>query len=123
MLNDSEYLKEKYSQPIYGSDEHGIKICNFKDHTWVRFEGDELINPYRHLPDVFDETPNEKWAFLEELNAIREGGTAMIAYLRLQYDDLPDEYRMQIRTALLKYCELDTLAMVMIYEGLREMLN
>ncbi len=47
----------------------------------------------------------------------------MTAYLRLQYEDLPNDYREQMQTGLLKYCELDTLAMVMIYEGWREMLK
>lgn len=41
--------------------------------------------------------------YLEESKAIREGGAAMTAYLRLQYEDLPDDYREQMQTGLLKY--------------------
>lgn len=33
---------------------------------------------------------------------------------------MSDYERQEIRKALLKYCELDTLAMVMIYEGLKD---
>jgi len=43
----------------------------------------------------------------------------MAAYLRLQQPDLPEEYRQKVIKGLLKYCELDTLAMVMIVEAWR----
>ena len=33
------------------------------------------------------------------------------------------EERLELKSGLLKYCELDTLAMVMIYEHLRELVN
>jgi hypothetical protein len=45
----------------------------------------------------------------------------MTAYARLQFEDMSEYERQEVRRALLKYCELDTLAMVMIYEGWREM--
>lgn len=123
ILNDSDFLKQKYSQPIYGSNESGIVSQNFNNQIWVSFDGETVIDPYSLLPDIFNEISNQKWRFLEESNSIREGGAAMTAYSRLQYEDLPDDYRQQLRTGLLKYCELDTLAMVMIYEGWREMLK
>jgi len=42
----------------------------------------------------------------------------MAAYGKLQYDNMSDlEREFPKHTALLKYCELDTLAMVMIYEA------
>lgn len=122
ILNDSKYLQEKYSQPIYGSDQSRIKSHNFTNYRWVKFDGNKPVNPYHQLPNIFDEITNERWAFLEELDAIKEGGSAMTAYLRLQYEELPDEYRRRIRKGLLKYCELDTLAMVMLYEGWRELI-
>jgi hypothetical protein len=37
-----------------------------------------------------------------------------------QYTDMSNEERHTLREALLKYCELDTLAMVMIFEHLIE---
>lgn len=58
---------------------------------------------------------------LTEEDEIREGGAAMTAYARLQFEEMSDYEREAIRAALLKYCELDTLAMVMIYEGWREL--
>jgi hypothetical protein len=38
-------------------------------------------------------------------------------YSRLQFECLDDKTRQGIKTALLRYCELDTLAMVMIVEA------
>ena len=54
---------------------------------------------------------------------LREGGAAMTAYARMQSEEMLDIEREKIQTALLKYCELDTLAMVMIYEGWKELLQ
>ncbi len=40
----------------------------------------------------------------------------MMAYARMQFMDMSDTERNVIIKGLLKYCELDTLAMVMIWE-------
>ena len=47
----------------------------------------------------------------------------MTAYAWLQYVEMQDEEREAIRKALLKYCELDTLAMVMLHEGLKDLVS
>jgi hypothetical protein len=39
----------------------------------------------------------------------------------LQYQEMGDKERAEITEGLLRYCELDTLAMVMIYEHFREL--
>jgi hypothetical protein len=41
----------------------------------------------------------------------------------MQFEDMSDYERSELRQALLKYCELDTLAMVMIYEGWKDLLG
>ncbi len=51
---------------------------------------------------------------------ISEGGAATTAYARLQFEEITDAERHRMEAALLRYCELDTLAMVMIYEAWRE---
>ena len=51
---------------------------------------------------------------------IAQGGAATTAYARLQFEDLAPAERQNIEAALLRYCELDTLAMVMICEAWRE---
>lgn len=40
----------------------------------------------------------------------------------MQFEDMSDYERAEIERGLLKYCELDTLAMVMVYEGWRDQL-
>jgi len=40
----------------------------------------------------------------------------MIAYAYVQFADMTDVERELYREALLRYCELDTMAMVMIWE-------
>ena len=54
---------------------------------------------------------------------IAAGGAAATAYARLQFEDLDNEARNRIKAALLRYCELDTLAMVMVLQGWQEALD
>ncbi|WP_296622880.1 hypothetical protein [Marivirga sp.] len=84
-------------------------------------ENGKAISPYKALPPVFDGWDSEK---LEEIVAsipeIVDGGAALFAYQKLQFRDLAAGEREAINKALLRYCELDTLAMVMIYEYFRQ---
>lgn len=52
---------------------------------------------------------------------IGEGGTASSEYMRITFGDVPEEERQKVRTALLDYCRLDTLAMVRIVAKLKQM--
>jgi len=54
----------------------------------------------------------------KRLDGVQNGGEAMNAYAALA--SLPQGERSAVRAALLKYCELDTLAMVKILETLRD---
>ena len=125
ILNRSRFLQQKYSQPIYGA-ERGIRSLNFRDWTWVRFaENGEVIDPYKLLPKMFDGISDKDFEKLmsdEDESGLADGGAAMTAYAKLQYEEISDYEREEIRQALLRYCELDSLAMVMIYEGWREMI-
>lgn len=47
---------------------------------------------------------------------IQDGAAAMIAYAKLQFTEMTDIEKEALTKSLLQYCELDTLAMVMIYE-------
>jgi len=40
----------------------------------------------------------------------------MMAWARMQFNDVPDEERDDVFEALVRYCELDTQAMEMIYQ-------
>ncbi|MDR0496930.1 MAG: DUF2779 domain-containing protein [Treponema sp.] len=63
--------------------------------------------------------PNESELDYNALDLIHYGGETMTAYAELSGKS-PEE-RQRIRSALLAYCRLDTLAMVKILEKLREM--
>jgi len=120
VLRSSPYLKEKYSQPIYGGDST-IPSKNFKHKKewWIDKDG-EAQDPYDLLDKVFPDFTKEEIAKLEtnqEIEEIAEGGAAMTAYARLQFEDMDEQTRQYIKNALLRYCELDTLAMVMVVES------
>jgi len=117
VLTESAFLRDKYSKPIYGYKVDSRSSRNFPAQTWIQFEGDTIIDPYQLLPAVFDDIDKKTWDDLWAGEEIRGGGAAMAAYLRLQQDGLPKEYRDNVEKGLLRYCELDTLAMVMIVES------
>ena len=118
-LNSSIYLKNKYSRPI---GEINLTSINFDiNHVWIRIVEGQVVNPYKMLPPVFDGwTALEKEDNLSEMEGISDGGAALTAYAKLQYQDMSERERTEITKGLLKYCELDTLAMVMIYEHFKE---
>ena len=118
-LNSSAFLRNKYSLPI---GEINLTSLNFdSNQVWLKIEDGKVINPYKMLPPVFDGwTEVEKEENLSETKEISDGGAALTAYAKLQYQDMTENERNQITKGLLKYCELDTLAMVMVYEHFKE---
>lgn len=123
VLQNSEYLKEKYSKPIYGAD-NGIKSLNFKDWTWIQYdENKRVIDPYKLLPPLFDGLSNDELDSLDTDQSLADGGAALTAYGKLQFSDVSDLERQKIEEGLLRYCELDTLAMVMLWEYLDNLIN
>ena len=118
ILNSCGFLKEKYAWPIYGKE---IKSLNFTEQQWIRFSEDKkLINPYQLLPPVYEDIENSllDTSIANDDTGIYDGGAAMSAYATLQFTELGTAEREKIISALLKYCELDTFAMVLIWEGL-----
>ena len=117
VLKQSTLLKNKYQQPIYGT-RGGIQSLNFKDWAWLKVDASgEIIDPYKQLPPLFDNIPDEQLDdLLSDEDELRDGGAAMTAYLKMQFTQMSDMEREEIKKALLRYCELDTLAMVMLYE-------
>jgi hypothetical protein len=119
VLTGSNFLRQKYSLPTYGYDVDPRSSRNFSKQAWIQFDGDTVIDPYKLLPNVFEDIDKDMWDDLWTDDEIRGGGAAMAAYLRLQHNNLPQDYRDKIGKGLLRYCELDTLAMVMIVEAWR----
>jgi len=96
IMSLSDVLKEEYSRP-YSSQ-------NFDKIQWWQYDGKEgARNPYEILTETGD-------------SPIHRGTEAMVVYGKLIAQQLPPEKRKAYKKALLKYCELDTLAMLMIYQ-------
>lgn len=118
-LNESQFLKQKYAQQIYGAPD-GIKSRNFTHQRWVQSDANGNIrDPYEILRKDYPIFSPEEDARLERFNPeneIGEGGAAMMAYCRTQFTEMSDVERKKVAQALLRYCELDTLAMVFLWE-------
>ncbi|MHB1105408.1 MAG: DUF2779 domain-containing protein [Lutibacter sp.] len=119
-LSSSKFLQGKYSKSI---NKINVSSKNFSEnHVWLEIENDIVKSPYKMLPSLFDGWSEEQIEnTLSEIEDIANGGAALTAYGKLQYTDMEQSEIDELTSALLKYCELDTLAMVMIYEHFREL--
>lgn len=122
MLNSSTFLQDKYSKPIYGSPD-GIRSLNFKDWQWIENEDEKDRDPYKTLPEMFQDGSGQEAEILSTDKQLGDGVAATMAYIQMQFDVMSDYERDEIQKALRKYCELDTLAMVMIYEGWKDLVQ
>ena len=68
------------------------------------------------IKDVLPAITGKRYKGME----IGDGGTASAVFFKMAYEICSEEEKKKIRGNLLKYCELDTLAEVMIVEKLRE---
>jgi hypothetical protein len=121
VLDASSFLKQKYSEAIYGKSK-AIPSLNFDSQVWWQSQNGKVRNPYELLPRVFEDFTEEELSALDVDDEVqlKEGGAASMAYARLQFEDLAAPVREKIELALKKYCELDTLAMVMIVEAWKD---
>jgi len=122
VLNSSKFLRDKYSKPIYGAKD-GIPSKNYENKQWLKIEDGKVVDPYEQLPKLHKDLTDAEVEWLFESDELKAGGAAAAAYGKLQFVDMSDEERKELEAALLKYCELDTLAMVMIYECWRELVK
>jgi len=128
VLNGSAFLREKYARPIYGSE---IESMNFTAETaksWITEKDGQVVNPYKLLDEIATFFPEDVQGTVrraetstEEVEGevegqINNGGAALWAYGLLQFCKEKSETKAAIVQALYRYCELDTLAMVFIWE-------
>ena len=120
VLQSSKAVQEKYANPI---GKIQLTSKNFPEsHVWLTRNQDGIVSPYKMLPSVFDNLSQEDIdATLSDIENINDGGAALTAYGKIQYTDMTTAERLDIADALKRYCELDTLAMVMIYEHLKSL--
>jgi S1-C subfamily serine protease len=119
ILWESDFLRRKYSRPIYGA-AGGIPSRNFSDMAWVDETDGRIRDPYLLLPPIGGGSPKAANGNGKYMKTLRNGGAAMQAYADLVLYDWSDDRRQAVQQALLRYCELDTLAMVFIVEAWRE---
>lgn len=122
MLNRSVSLQKKYSEPVYGA-AGGIRSLNFTNWKWVEMENGRVKDPYLLLPRMFQDLPEKENRILSDDDRLKDGGGALTAYARMQFEEMTDYERSELSAALLKYCELDTMAMVMIHQGWLDLLG
>jgi len=109
-LNASAKLKNIYGSPTYNG-------LNFKNFQWH-----QLDDATGYAKDPYDilsgEDPEHNGA------NVTKGGAAAAAFSELQNNkNLDEQSRKAIENSLLRYCELDTLAMVMIVQAWQGFLN
>ena len=131
ILMDAPETAAKYSSPgRYGKglEMPSLNIDTPEGHVWLQAGSDG--NPYKTLPPLIDlagvssEDVDEILAGLmgsEGDGRLDQGGLAMAAYHLTRYTDVGDDARATLKQSLLRYCELDTLAMCMLADGLREL--
>ena len=117
ILQTSPFLKKKYSGPVYGTP--AMPSRNFKAMTWIQGKAD----PYALLPPVSADIPLDVERVFGENDKIDQGGAAMTAYAKVQFTQCSAAEAAVVEKALLQYCELDTLAMVMLWEEWQDQLQ
>ena len=128
ILNSSEAIRKKYSERIYGS---VIPSCNFTPETakaWITIGPDGKVESPYHQLDAIASFMGVSSGELKQFDdakqmdeSIANGGAALAAYTRLQFSDAV--CTQALREALLRYCELDTMSMVFIWEYFHEMVE
>lgn len=112
VLQGSPQLQATYSQPIYGAP-GGIPSRNFTNMAWLQRGPDgKVLDPYKLLLEKLEGVDDD-----EDNPGINQGGGASFAYLQLQFESLTTKEREVLKKALLRYCELDTLAMGFALQG------
>jgi len=127
IIASSDLLQGNYSQPNYGTI-HGIASLNFnlpEGFAWLSKNAQgNWIDPYQTLKQyALAQLPVENAGDELMISVIADGGAATTAYARLQFEQIDDATRKLINQSLLRYCELDTLAMVMVMQGWQGALN
>jgi hypothetical protein len=125
VMATSPLLRKAYSQATYGSPA-GIASKNYSGFTWWRPDDHgNPQDPYSLLKSYGEDLLGETLLASEDPDdlVVAEGGAATTAYARLQFETLNSDTRVKINEALLRYCELDTLAMVMIVQAWRDFLE
>ena len=123
IMNTSEFIQNKYGRPI---GDINVSSLNFPEGwVWLEKSGNKIEDPYSLLPELFDgqsELLNDPTLLYSE-GDVKNGGAAMTAYAKMQHSEMSREEKNKLEGMLLRYCELDTLAMVMMVEAWQDWLQ
>ena len=115
--NSSDLIKSKYLLPVYGTTEMP-SLNHTEPKVWTVFGEDGMVkNPYKLLPPIssyLDTDIDLDNVEIKETESVANGGAALAAYAKMQFSY--GAMSEALEKALLNYCELDTLAMVFIWE-------
>ena len=111
IFQTSKVIRKKYSNPLdFGLNLNGMILWQKTSETGI------VQDPYKLLPDKFQELDLGMNELVLDDGQISDGAAAMVAFAKMQFTEMSEEERTALKDALLQYCELDTLAMVMIWE-------
>lgn len=130
VLNASEFLQKTYSAAIYGRKIPSKNIPFDTPIAWIEKDANGRVkNPYKLLPPIASYFPEDSRAEVNDAcegddgedggETVANGGAALWAYGLMQFTEGADHAA--LTKALLRYCELDTMAMVFIWEYFNEM--
>ncbi len=110
-IMNSDFIRNKYGKLLkFGTNLKGMVLWQYDESK------KQAHDPYKLLPPVFEDIDLSGIERIYDSDELSEGGAAMTAYCRMQFSEMSPAERKAIVSALLKYCELDTLAMLLIYE-------
>jgi len=111
IFSTSDFIKNRYSRPV------GFGL-NLKDQILWKLDEKtgEPSDPYKLLKNKYEDLDMAKEELFLEDGKIQDGAAALVAFGKMQFTEMSEKERASLTSALLQYCELDTLAMVMIYE-------
>jgi len=111
IMQTSTTLQQLYQAPLsFGT--------NLKEFTLFQEHDSEVLDPYDILPQLSDIISKELNNALFHKDSLKDGSGAMKAFQVLQFSNISEDEKKGLRQGLLNYCELDTLAMVMLYQHL-----
>ncbi len=109
IFSSSNAIKDIYSKPLaFGK--------NLKNMIMWKEKNGVATDPYKLLPNTYQKLDISKDDLFFDSALIHDGAAATTAYAKLQFTQMSDSERKALIEALLQYCELDTLAMLMIYQ-------
>lgn len=118
-LREMAMLYPEFKEHLMNIHDHIVDLLPiFRNQDYYIKEIGDGASIKQVLPALF---PNDPKLDYHNLDDVHKGDEASNAYLSLK--DLSEEEQEKLRYNMLKYCELDTYAMVKIYEKLKEIVK